>query len=244
MNIQQCQSVVVWRTVSQGSQLQIGFLLNGLSILSLLCLLSPWMCLLLSFLPFNSFFVWHLTPSFPVSCFCHSFCPPPVILSPPHICPSYSLSFSHHSQYGIHNEGACYVRSNWAVWTLSGDVEIQIPPLWPNLAVTCDKMWRVGQRIDRPLLNKIISSCKKASHGGWLWWIKTHRSAGREQARRKPQEHIRALMDLFPSSKHVTERMQTPRARCPLQSPALHRLDWMKVLHKRAHVPWNGQSME
>lgn len=204
-----------------------------ISVLSLLCLLSPWMCLLLSFLPFNSFFVLHLILSPPVSCFSHSFCPPPLSLSPPHLCPSYSLSLSHHSQYGIHKEGVCYVRSNWAVWTPSEDVEIQLSSseAGQNLAITCDAKRRAGHAkvLDCPLLNKMIRLMWRAA-------IKASRAAGREWTTREPKQYIRALMDLLPSCEHVTERMQTPRALCPLRSPAPHRLDWMKVLHKRARA--------
>lgn len=58
-----------------------------ISLLFFLCLLSPWMCLLLSFLPFNSFLCYFSSFSPAVSCFSHSFC------SPSHSLPSPPLSF-------------------------------------------------------------------------------------------------------------------------------------------------------
>lgn len=94
---------------------------------------------------------------------------PPLIPSPSYLCPSYSLSLSHHSQYGIHNGGACYVRSNGVPWTPSGDVEMKHSsskaPLSTNLAATCDTkvcVWAMG-RCSVALLNQIISSWKMAS---------------------------------------------------------------------------------
>lgn len=65
-----------------------------------------------------------------------------------------SLSLSRCSQYGIHNEGLCYVRSHWAVWAWSRDVEIlyssskgaimdkSCSPLWYKVACrTCTNVW-------------------------------------------------------------------------------------------------------
>lgn len=100
--MQRRELVVVWRTVSQGSHLQIGLLLKGLS---------------LSYFFFASYLHGRVSscpyPLIPFVCYISSFSPAVGCLShslPSRPCPSYSLPLSHHSQYRIHNEGVCYVR--------------------------------------------------------------------------------------------------------------------------------------
>lgn len=143
-----------------GSQLQMGLALPYLFSASYhhgyisscpSCPLIPFLCCILS--------LRRLSVASP-----NSYCSSPLVLCPPHLCASYSLSLSPHSQYGIYNEGACYVRSNRAVWTLSGDVQIQQCTSKPATAnKSFSHLWYKAPTghakvLDCPLLSK-ISSC-------------------------------------------------------------------------------------
>lgn len=115
------------------------------------CPLIPFLCYIVSF---------HLLSVASPNSYCSS----PLVLSPPHLCASYSLSLSPHSQYGIYNEGACYVRSNRAVCTLSGDVQIQQCTSKPApVNKSFSHLWYKAPAghakvLHCPLLSKIISS--------------------------------------------------------------------------------------